>query len=270
MNLGIKLALSTALKTGGSISPPAWTPSNLFSNEEQGVLYMPWVSGTVWQNTAGTVPATDGDPVGRVNDLSGNGHNALQGTGSARPTLLVDEDIHSLVVDGVDDFLQVNIPANLTPNWTMITVAGRGSNTAVNTHTRLRTGSNNHIVLRTQTQERAQALSMGSSESIPQITFGLSDVGAFPENGYVISTLIVPEEDEPTIHRINGVQGSAANSNWPADTDLGSPIEMLLPVSPVAFSGGGYRALLVIDRALTPEEITQVEDYFAQYTGIIL
>ena len=42
--------------------------------------------GSLWQDTAGTVPvAASGDPVGRIDDKSGNLHNALQGTAGERP-----------------------------------------------------------------------------------------------------------------------------------------------------------------------------------------
>lgn len=34
----------------------------LFANGEQGILYMPWLPGTLWQDTAGTVHAGSGDP----------------------------------------------------------------------------------------------------------------------------------------------------------------------------------------------------------------
>ncbi len=44
---------------------------------------------TVWQDAAGTIPAGDGDPVGRLDDKSGNGWH-FTSTGAARPTLVQD------------------------------------------------------------------------------------------------------------------------------------------------------------------------------------
>lgn len=63
-----------------------FSPSALFANGEVGVWYDPSPE-TTFTDTAGTAPATVGDAVARINDLSGNGHNATQATTAARPIL---------------------------------------------------------------------------------------------------------------------------------------------------------------------------------------
>lgn len=66
------------------------------------------VPGSIWQDTDGTVAATaDGDPVGRVDDLSGNTRHLLQSTAAARPVLRTSGGLYWLEFDGVDDRLRV-------------------------------------------------------------------------------------------------------------------------------------------------------------------
>lgn len=60
--------------------------SSLFAAGEQGVIFDPSDISTLSQDSAGATPVTAaGDPVGRMLDLSGNGHHATQATASKRP-----------------------------------------------------------------------------------------------------------------------------------------------------------------------------------------
>lgn len=61
---------------------------------------------TLFQDSAGTVPVTtDGDPVGRWNDKSGNGRNFTQSTSGSRPTYRTSGGFHWLEFDGTSDWL---------------------------------------------------------------------------------------------------------------------------------------------------------------------
>ena len=84
--------------------------NTLFGNGEQGVFYVPQpvIDGqqVLFQDAVGTVPVTsDGDPVGLMLDLSGNGNHATQATSAARPIYRTDGELHWLEFDGVDDWL---------------------------------------------------------------------------------------------------------------------------------------------------------------------
>jgi hypothetical protein len=64
----------------------------------------------LWQDTSGTTPvAGDTDPVGRVDDLSGNGKHLLQSTSGNRPAYRTGPA--RTVYDGVNDQLAVTTPA---------------------------------------------------------------------------------------------------------------------------------------------------------------
>lgn len=61
--------------------------ASLFNAGEQGVVFDPSDLSSMFQDSAGTTPVTAaGQPVGRINDLSGNGHHATQPTAAKRPT----------------------------------------------------------------------------------------------------------------------------------------------------------------------------------------
>lgn len=65
------------------------TPTDIFTQSPgtQGFYYDPGVLSSMWQDAARTIPVTaDGQPVGAMNDLSGNGHHLIQETDAKRPT----------------------------------------------------------------------------------------------------------------------------------------------------------------------------------------
>ena len=106
-----------------------FTPAQLFTNGDQGAVYIPWpvVNGTqaLFQNSAGTVPVTaDGDPDGLMIDQSPNSNNASQSTSAARPTYNANPDRLSL--DKVDDALIITVPAGGW-NGTMVLATDDGT-----------------------------------------------------------------------------------------------------------------------------------------------
>ncbi|MCC5983383.1 MAG: hypothetical protein JJU42_03355 [Rhodobacteraceae bacterium] len=81
-----------------------WHPDWLFLTGEQGAWFDPSDLSTLFQDSAGTLPATaDGDPVGRMLDKSGNGRHLFQDISAARPVLRISGGLTWLEFDGVDD-----------------------------------------------------------------------------------------------------------------------------------------------------------------------
>lgn len=79
--------------------------------------YDPSDLSTLFQDSAGTTPVTaDGDPVGLMQDKSGNGHHLTQATAASRPLYKVDSSGNPyLLFDGTDDWLKVGSPAMSLP-----------------------------------------------------------------------------------------------------------------------------------------------------------
>lgn len=78
--------VSSVGATSTTVTVGPFTPASLFLYGEQGAWYDPSDISTLFQDLTGTIPVTAlGDPIGRINDKSGNGNYAYQGTATARP-----------------------------------------------------------------------------------------------------------------------------------------------------------------------------------------
>lgn len=93
----------------GSLNTPimseGFTPLDLFEGGQNGIWLDFSDTSTMWQDTSATTPVTtNGDPVARIDDKSGNGYNAQQATVSAQPTY--DSSLDAASSDG-GDFLTV-------------------------------------------------------------------------------------------------------------------------------------------------------------------
>ena len=81
----------------------------LFAEDQRGVWYDPSDLATMYQESTGTTPVTaDGQPVGLIQDKSGNDVNALQPVSTKRPTYNATPD--RLTLDLVDDSLAFTVP----------------------------------------------------------------------------------------------------------------------------------------------------------------
>jgi len=95
-------------KFGFSVIPEA-----LFENGENGVQLEPFDLTTLYQDSAGTTAVTTaGDPVGLIEDKSGNTVNATQATSAARPTY--NTSPARIALDGVDDNMAIDFGAAFT------------------------------------------------------------------------------------------------------------------------------------------------------------
>ena len=117
----------------GDILVPSHTKilvQSIFGAGQAGALYVtqPVVDGyqMLYIDEGMTVPVTaDGDPIGRMIDLSGNWNSAVQSISAARPTYNTSPDRLSL--DKVDDALIVTVPAG---GWTGTMVLATDQGTA--------------------------------------------------------------------------------------------------------------------------------------------
>jgi len=97
-----------------------WHPGWLFRGGAKGAWFDPSDLATLFQDIAGTIPVTTaGDPVGRMQDKSGNGHHAAQATSSARPIYRNGGGRHWLEFNGVNQFL---VTPTITPGTDKVQV----------------------------------------------------------------------------------------------------------------------------------------------------
>jgi hypothetical protein len=83
-----------------------FSPADLFAAGEQGAWYDPSDLTSMFQDSAGTIPVTaSGDVVGKINDKSGRGNHATQGTTASKPIYRDVGGLKYLEFDGFDDFL---------------------------------------------------------------------------------------------------------------------------------------------------------------------
>lgn len=106
--IGIGLNLTSIAILGGAATPAGpFSPLDLFGSGELGFIYDFTDTANLRQLSDGTTAvAGDGDPVGYVADLSGNGKHLIQATSTARPVFKVATPNYVLS-DGVDDRLGV-------------------------------------------------------------------------------------------------------------------------------------------------------------------
>lgn len=99
------LALDLSLESAAWLAP-AFNPLSLFAAGAAGGWYDPSDISTLWQDSARTIPVTaHGDPVGAIDDKSGNGNHLIQATAGFRPLYQVAGALKYLMFDGVDDRL---------------------------------------------------------------------------------------------------------------------------------------------------------------------
>ena len=81
----------------------SFSPADLFSGAEAGGFYDTTDAATLWQDAGVTAATVSDDPIGRIDDLSGNGDHLNQTTVSDKPTLQTFPTNHADPLAG--DFL---------------------------------------------------------------------------------------------------------------------------------------------------------------------
>lgn len=100
-----------------------FSPLSLFKDGKQGVWYDPSDLSTLFQDAAGIVPVTtNGNPVGKILDKSGNNNHATPPTGTARP--LYNTEPSRLLLDKADDSIVINFPKRIVGSMTIATTTG--------------------------------------------------------------------------------------------------------------------------------------------------
>lgn len=239
-----------------------FSPASLFAAGEKGAWYDPFDFSTMFQDSAGTIPVTDVEqPVGRINDKSGQGNHATQSADLSRPILRrTTSGLYHLAFNGSNNFL-VTPPLNLSATAQVSTVAGiqKSTDTAgiiSEGGASINIGSGK-FSLRTDASPDFSFISRGSINS------STSSVSTYAIPATVVLTGLGDIVNDLSTLRINGAQVSQSTTDQGTGTTYnGSNIYYIgmRAGTSVALNGRIY-GLIILNRSFTAEELANTESW---------
>lgn len=257
------------LSVGFTRTDTAFYPTDLFANGEDGTLYDVQELSSLFQDVAGSTPAVVGQPVARVNDLSGNGNHLAQATAASRFVLRQDDGgSYHLQGDGADDFMVTSGNLSLLNNFTMacavqsdvvadgpqsnlIGVFGTSNSAYVSNgvgNMALRMRPNNSSVASISYRTDATSWSNFSLNGIVNKTLRNAVIGVFRESDWLA--------------RVNDDEHSGGTSGT-FTTPFVAPIRLESIQQPVRFYGG-----LFVNRQLSANERALLSCYLQRQMGV--
>jgi hypothetical protein len=233
----------------GGGAAPAWTPAS--PTTEGGVLPLVWAEYDQgrFQDTAGTTPAGDTEPVGRWNDLSGGSRNFLQATAGARPVFAAATN--SIDFDGTDDILATANIAGVTRPITVFDATYLDPTAAV-FDTLISNGDNNWAIKHYKSPDRV-SLYCGTNLYM-NVELGVWGVLTALFNGAnSLGRWHSATQDYST-------SGDTGASTTFTKVQLGGNAGEIMPCK--------HKIVLVYNGALSLADRTQVENYMAAKCGI--
>jgi len=255
MNLGIGLGITNYQGVPTVPLDPDAVIAALFGSGEEGAWYDPSDLSTVWQDAAGTTPATAGDPVGRIDDKSGNGNHATQSTSTKRPTLQTSGGLYYLDFDGVDDFMgPVTFPSPITQP---ITDGFAFKLDAAH--------NNDYIIDGISSGERMYIYSQSS-----QLRFVVGSNQNYVYYNQLTDPYVFVSHRNAALSdvKVNGVSSGVVNlgTNQVAGIYLGNAYDGLTFSVP----DGKIYGAVIVSKTLTAAQITELETYLATKSGVTL
>ena len=239
----------------------------LYSDGENGALYVPQpiVNGAqaLFQDSAGNVPVTaDGDPVGRMLDQSGNGYHAIQTVSGRRPVYRTDGALHWLDPDGVDDFMtspEFSMGSSPLYSWVM---GIRKTTTSAKAMFSYGDYTVNGLIFGTGIFSKSQDASIAETNST---LLNRSGENVSPENA-VWSTNILDGQ-----HRFSKNSNLLSSENYSLTAPFTTDKIYLFAraLGGLTFSGNFYGGV-ILNRGMTVEEMSSVESYLSDKSGVTL
>lgn len=255
----------------------AYRPERLFVNGEVGAIYDPSDTGTLWQDSARTVPVTaDGDPVGAIDDKSGNGRHATQATASARPLYRASSGLRWLEFDGVDDTMS----AGAASDWAWAHQQGG-----------VTFGVAAEVSHRTDALEFLLGTMSGASSTDTGVVLNSDnrDIVGNPRNtrvqiargvaGQVAASFIEPSPHDTKVWTyVTQASGLTLNTrqavysgSWQNPTSTGDPsLALFLGGAASNRLNGKFFGAVVLDRAVSSVEEDRLRRFLAAKAGVTL
>ncbi len=128
MPMSLAMGVNLACVETPTTAAPAFSPINLTAL----AFWFDFADGaTVFSDTAGTAPAIDLDPSGRVNDKSGNGRFLQQATGTQRPTFDASIAPSAAFFDGGDRLISSTTFGPIAQPYSIAIVTDNAANNAM-------------------------------------------------------------------------------------------------------------------------------------------
>lgn len=235
-----------------AVSGLGFNPASLFAASDAGAWYDPSDLSSMYQDSAGTTAAVVGQPVGKLNDKSGNANHAIMGTAALRPILRQDTGgKYYLEFDGVDDYLRATF--TIAQPWDRVSALRQTTWTSgdflfggvtANAGVLFETGATPQINIFDGTVGPASTgLAVGANGVITERHDGLNSRLAVNNAAYVVGNTGITLPGGLTIAATT-TGGSAANIRFYGTTMIG--------------------------RALTDAEIANLRSYMAGKAGVTL
>lgn len=229
----------------------SFDPLSLFGQGQAGAWYDPSDLSTLFQDSAGTTPVTaHGQPVGRINDKSGNGNHLTQATAGRRPLYQDDSSGKYLLFDGTDDLLSVvlalalpfdRISAIRQVSWTL----------------------NDSIF-----DSNTRGARLYQNAASPQLRTHSGGAGTLQNGGLAVGVNGVVTE-----RQISGAQQLAVNNGSYVSANVGTTAPDTLCVGANAAAGEAsnirFYGVLIRSGQLTDDEIASVRSWMAGKAGLV-
>ena len=240
---------------------PASDPASLFAGGAEGAWYDPSDLSTLFQDSAGTTPVTaSGQPVGKMLDKSGNGNHATQAIYAKRPIYTEGSGLGWLAFDGVDDGMGGPGLGVTSSALTML-------------YSATQSGSAIDLIFGVENTSENRFQNYTDPSGARKTLLGVDGDFIFPNYGDSSVNQIAGAvwNGSNVQNYINGA-ASGATSSISGSMDLTEGV-IYIGKSP-SYSNllftGIFRGGLLINRALSAEEVISFSTYLATKSGVTL
>jgi len=261
MALGLGLGL-------GHRRPGGWRPGSQFANGEQGFV-LGVASAQLYQDSDGTIPVTAvGQPVGKVQDLSGNGNALIQPTATNRPTLQRDESgLLCLDFDGSTSWMYMP-ELDMSASSAVTVCAGiyREALSAVQVYAELSANTNNNngafYMSAPQTSNNVGGLVKGTTSATLAVAETAPDKWVVTVQGNLAAA-----SGTTASLRVNGATGTTSSTVLGGGTFGKYPFYVGARGGSSLWFAGRLYGLVVRGALSSAGEIAQVESWMNRNTG---
>lgn len=273
---GLVSGLVRGLIPSAGSAPASFDPASLFASGEAGGAWA-MTAANLRQLSTGSTAVTNGDPVGYVTDLSGNGKHLIQATSGKRPAYVESAGISYLDFDGIDDQLSVALDLSADNKATIVVAWRTVDSGSVKVPLDLGYGlspADGTFCVYTQpsgADEMHFRLRGTGASAIGIRTVSPSDRNNRHVDTFGIDLSQAVEANKVTCRR-DGVSGGVYSTSGAlgiANLATGKTLKLCENFG-TGFSLAEFSALLIISRVLSSEELANAEAWAASYAGVSL